>query len=550
MKKKATLFAILFAASILAAGCTRETLEPETQVAVNAAGHVLVPFSAKAGEIQTRVTIEDGDTQNMMFTRLDKVLVYNRQLLVPSLLTLSSGALTTTATFSGSLELLSGKTEADLAGATLHAILIPGQSVFQYDASTQTLTVDYSSAIDTDLPLLVGRTILYEGSTKYEDRKFSFVMQTSYLRLSVPVKEFSDADRTFTMELDGSKYPSSSTLYTNNLRVGSSSLGDCFVSSKDITFKSSTGGVVYAAVFGGMGSTYEGVGEDVEFTVKLTNKTKGYVLEGRLDSPVKMVGGKGYRRTVTLSSPAGEDILKNTDAAVRRVCLANWDLNEDGALSRYEASQVTELGAAFQQNKNIESLNVLTYFNGLTSISASAFFDCTKLKNIAIPSSVTQIHSHAFRDCSSLQSIVLPDGVNYIGEYAFSGCRSLYSFYGLQKSRITYIGNNAFTNCVSLQYVELPSTLKDIGTEAFLNSGLKTVTIPAAVNKMRSHCFSSCASLTSVTMEGTIPPVLEGPIFFECNALTKIYLPSRTAYFNYKGYSYWGDYENLFVYPN
>ena len=76
MKKKATLFAILFAASILAAGCTRETLEPETQVAVNAAGHVLVPFSAKAGEIQTRVTIEDGDTQNMMFTRLDKVLVY------------------------------------------------------------------------------------------------------------------------------------------------------------------------------------------------------------------------------------------------------------------------------------------------------------------------------------------------------------------------------------------------------------------------------------------------------------------------------------------
>ena len=102
MKKKATLFAILFAASILAAGCTRETLEPETQVAVNAAGHVLVPFSAKAGEIQTRVNIEDGDTQNMMFTRLDKVLVYNRQLLVPSLLTLSSGALTTTATFSGS----------------------------------------------------------------------------------------------------------------------------------------------------------------------------------------------------------------------------------------------------------------------------------------------------------------------------------------------------------------------------------------------------------------------------------------------------------------
>ena len=37
MKKKATLFAILFAASILAAGCTRETLEPETQVAVNTA---------------------------------------------------------------------------------------------------------------------------------------------------------------------------------------------------------------------------------------------------------------------------------------------------------------------------------------------------------------------------------------------------------------------------------------------------------------------------------------------------------------------------------
>ena len=42
----------------------------------------------------------------------------------------------------------------------------------------------------------------------------------------------------------------------------------------------------------------------------------------------------------------------------------------------------------------------------------------------------------------------------------------------------------------------------------------------------------------------------DGLLFFECNALSKIYLPSKTAYFNYKGYSYWGDYENLFVYPN
>jgi hypothetical protein len=43
--------------------------------------------------------------------------------------------------------------------------------------------------------------------------------------------------------------------------------------------------------------------------------------------------------------------------------------------------------------------------NGLTSISPQAFYDCTNLPSIAIPSSVTNIGNYAFLSCSHLTTV-------------------------------------------------------------------------------------------------------------------------------------------------
>ena len=88
-----------------------------------------------------------------------------------------------------------------------------------------------------------------------------------------------------------------------------------------------------------------------------------------------------------------------TDAAVKAICVDNWDTNGDGELSYDEAAAVTDLGEVFRVNKNISSFEELQYFTGLTSIGESAFRDCSGLTSVTIPESVTSIGIEAFWCC-------------------------------------------------------------------------------------------------------------------------------------------------------
>ena len=61
----------------------------------------------------------------------------------------------------------------------------------------------------------------------------------------------------------------------------------------------------------------------------------------------------------------------------------------------------------------------------VTSIGYNAFYGCSLLSEITIPSSVTSIGDSAFYGCSALSEITIPAGVTSIGGSAFSGCSSL-----------------------------------------------------------------------------------------------------------------------------
>ena len=60
--------------------------------------------------------------------------------------------------------------------------------------------------------------------------------------------------------------------------------------------------------------------------------------------------------------------------------------------------------------------------NSVTSISESAFSNCSSLTSITIPNSVTSIGKSAFSNCSSLTSVILGNNVTSIGDNAFSSC--------------------------------------------------------------------------------------------------------------------------------
>lgn len=128
------------------------------------------------------------------------------------------------------------------------------------------------------------------------------------------------------------------------------------------------------------------------------------------------------------------------DANVKAICVAQdrgWDTNGDGELSYTEAAAITTIPyGVFSNNTTITSFDEFQYFTGVTSLGYDsdsdegmdyygAFYHCTALQSIVLPSSLTDISFGAFRECSNLEAITIPATVTRIGQVAFLDCTKL-----------------------------------------------------------------------------------------------------------------------------
>ena len=280
-----------------------------------------------------------------------------------------------------------------------------------------------------------------------------------------------------------------------------------------------------------------------------------------------------------ISMSAQSTNINFADAAVKAICVANWDTNGDGELSYAEAAAVTRLGQVFQLNTEITSFDELQYFTGLTSIGDGAFYACSSLTSVAIPEGVTSIGSQAFQYCTGLTGVTIPAGVTNIGSSAFSFCSGLtsvtipegvtnigveaFSFcsgltsvtvasgnsvydsregcnaiiktntntliFGCQNTiipnSVTSIGNEAFYNCIGLTSVTIPSSVTSIGDWAFREcSGLKSVTFHEGLINMGDMAFAYCESLTSINIPSSVTNI-DDWAFVGCSGLTSVTIP-------------------------
>ena len=536
MKTKTYMFTLLLAVAA-AFACSRIELDPVLDTAyavVDDGSQVLVPFTAEAGEPETRIQM-GGSTSNIVFSEGDQLMVLCNGFVEPSFLTIKSGVGERSAVFTGDLVLSAGKTETDLAGKRLRAILIPvagaSAGIFTYDASKKELVVDFSEgSVDSDLEALVSRTCLFEGETIYEDRKFTFELQTSYIKMNVTVpSEESNLARDYSVNVAYDWHICAKADYD---RYGWDSSNWAATVTGSFRASSATGGTLYMAVMAGYGqrllddSPYD---DEVDFTITLDNTYKGYGLMGGAISKAVIPPGKGVVKSITLTDYDNEDVLLGQPASVRKRILQTYhaDKNSNGYLSKYEAAQLKS--CKMYGNEDLTNATFYQYFTGMTVFETETLVNCRNMTKVVLPKYITEIGERALEGCTKLTSIIIPFSVTTIGNYAFNNSTSLSRI--VIPSGVTTIGDCAFKYCTSLTEAVFDSSSKvaSIGEAAFEKcSSLEAIAIPAKVTAIKDKTFDGCTSLSSVSIPVRVTSIGERA-FAACKALTSVRVPARVT---------------------
>ena len=162
--------------------------------------------------------------------------------------------------------------------------------------------------------------------------------------------------------------------------------------------------------------------------------------------------------------------------------------------------------------------------DGVASVPARAFSDCSSLTSVVIPDSVTSIGYGAFYGCSSLTSVEIPDSVTSIGSYAFYNCYRLVSEI---PDGVTSIGDYAFYNCYCL-VSEIPDSVTSIGDYAFYNCYRLVSEIPDGVTSIGDYAFYNCDSLTSIIIPDSVTSIGDYA-FYGCSSLTSVKIPDSVT---------------------
>lgn len=177
-----------------------------------------------------------------------------------------------------------------------------------------------------------------------------------------------------------------------------------------------------------------------------------------------------------------------------------------------------------------------TYWHDYASVSSGEnqkpAIDPATTGSISIPAEVTapngilcrvEIGSYAFYKCTGLTSVQLPSTIEGIGTCSFYGCTGLTSID--IPSSVTTIWDKAFYGCTGLTSINLPSSLTDIYESAFKDCcKLMTFTIPQSVTHVGTNCFDGTAWYESqadgyVYKDGILLDLKNPASVDECNVI-------------------------------
>ena len=203
--------------------------------------------------------------------------------------------------------------------------------------------------------------------------------------------------------------------------------------------------------------------------------------------------------------------LKKFDfTAIKRV--GQYAFGESGLQEVYIPQNIEMIGnGAFNICSELHSVT----WNGTCDvIPTSCFYLCSNLKSFNF-SAIKKVGQYAFGE-SGLQEVCLPKNIEIIENEAFSGCSELHSV--TWNCKCNAIPANCFYECINLKVFDF-SNIKSIGKDAFNQSGLQRIDLPATVEFIFERAFHECRNLQSVEWNckcDSIPDYC----FSECSNLT------------------------------
>ncbi|MBR0161135.1 MAG: leucine-rich repeat protein [Oscillospiraceae bacterium] len=198
------------------------------------------------------------------------------------------------------------------------------------------------------------------------------------------------------------------------------------------------------------------------------------------------------------------------------IFLSTGELNiiGEGEINSYDS-----LGSPWREY--CDQISQVTIFDGITTIGAGSFQNCTSLTTIFIPSSIETIREHslivggAFLHCNEMTEIFVDeenpyfcdvDGVLYskdLTELVYYPSGKNNTEYSIPEQTIT-IREGAFNWSRNLKKVIIPDSVKTIGQWAFFGSALTSVAIPNGVSAIAAHGFYGCSAMRAMIIPQTV----------------------------------------------
>lgn len=269
----------------------------------------------------------------------------------------------------------------------------------------------------------------------------------------------------------------------------------------------------------------------------------------------------------TLSAMLGEDLKTVKDLTVTgKINSADIDaLMQAGALEALNLLDAAIVDAEGKETtvfpgytlRKHPSLTTLTFPKTVTSIGASAFFKCLKLKKVVLPEAIKKLSESVFMSCSALSEINFPNGLESIGRSAlymtaitdFIAPKSLRTLgdnalYGTQitkavlNDKLEKIGQASFAACKQLEKIEIENNPNFKLVDGVLYSADETtlVAYPLADKRPLYKTLSTVTTIYQGIFEGAVNLkdiyINEGvttiPVSLCCNAeaLERMYWPA------------------------